>query len=116
MAELAGFPFNAPKTVDITKMEEVVLEKLRSDGARVEVYLVGGIRLIGRIETFDRYVVMLDAPGGAQLIYKHAISTIQPQRDVGVKTRDTLDKSASAGPREQGMPRVTTRRRRHIVV
>jgi host factor-I protein len=49
----------------------------RKERKRVEVYLVNGIRLVGYIESFDQYLVMLRTSAGLQGIYKRAISTIQ---------------------------------------
>jgi host factor-I protein len=43
---------------------------------------VNGIKLLGTIESFDQYVLMLRSQMGLQLVYKHAISTVLPSRDV----------------------------------
>jgi host factor-I protein len=56
-------------------LQEEFLEALRRDHATVSVFLVNGIRLVGRIRSFDRFVVWLEN-GAAQGVYKHAISTI----------------------------------------
>ncbi|WP_082055331.1 RNA chaperone Hfq [Cupriavidus basilensis] len=53
------------------------LNSARKERKRVEVYLVNGIKLTGSIASFDQYVVMLSGPGGMQIVYKRAISTIQ---------------------------------------
>lgn len=59
------------------------LNAARKERKRVEVYLVNGVRLIGTVESFDPFVVMLSSPGGdMQTIYKSAISTIQVQAGV----------------------------------
>ncbi|SAL16385.1 Hfq protein [Caballeronia terrestris] len=55
-----------------------LLNAAREERVRVAVFLVNGIRLVGYIESFDRHVVILRAPTGVQVVYKHAISTIQP--------------------------------------
>jgi host factor-I protein len=47
----------------------------------VSVFLVNGIRLVGYIQWFDQYVLMLNSAMGMQTIYKHAISTVQ--EDIG---------------------------------
>ncbi|WP_262029703.1 RNA chaperone Hfq [Microvirga sp. Mcv34] len=51
-------------------------ERLR--GARVDVnmFLINGVRLIGRIDRFDRYTVLLARGSSSQTVYKHTISTI----------------------------------------
>jgi host factor-I protein len=53
------------------------LNTARKERKRVAVYLVSGIRLVGTIESFDQYLLLLRTPTGVQTVYKHAISTIQ---------------------------------------
>lgn len=58
-------------------LQDEFLNELRKTKATVSMFLVNGIRLIGKIEGYDRHVVLL-ANGTQQLVYKHAISTIVP--------------------------------------
>jgi host factor-I protein len=60
-----------------TNSQNDFLNTVRKERTRVEVYLVNGIKLTGSIASFDQFVVMLSGPGGMQIIYKRAISTIQ---------------------------------------
>lgn len=60
-----------------TNPQNDFLNTARKERTRVEVYLVNGIKLTGSIASFDQFVVMLSGPGGMQIIYKRAISTIQ---------------------------------------
>ena len=46
------------------------------------MFLVNGIKLMGHIDSFDQYVVMLRSSTSIQLVYKHAISTVVPSRDI----------------------------------
>jgi host factor-I protein len=48
---------------------------------RVSVFLVNGIRLVGCVELFDQHTVLLSSATGVQLVYKHAISTVQPDTE-----------------------------------
>jgi len=57
------------------------LNMLTKEHVRVNVFLVNGIRLVGYIQSFDQYVLMLNSATGMQTIYKHAISTVQ--EDIG---------------------------------
>src|SRR5260370_20937879 len=57
------------------------LNMLTKEHVRVSVFLVTGIRLVGYIQSFDQYVLMLNSATGMQTIYKHAISTVQ--EDIG---------------------------------
>src|SRR5262249_19575872 len=89
------------------------LNSARKERKPVEVYLVNGIKLVGSIAAFDRFVVVLGAPGGGmQAIYKSAISTIQfqgPARQSGSRMRSGRDE---AHDKEPEAPRVVTRKRR----
>ncbi|WP_436225520.1 RNA chaperone Hfq [Cupriavidus necator] len=85
------------------------LNAARKERKRVEVYLVNGVRLIGTVESFDPFVVMLSSPGGGmQTIYKSAISTIQVQAGVRQSGPGTANDSESA------TPSVVERKRRSI--
>jgi host factor-I protein len=54
-----------------------VLNAARKERKRVAIFLVNGVRLVGHIESFDQYLVMLSSAAGIQAVYKHSISTIQ---------------------------------------
>lgn len=68
-------PIPAPTTPQ--PLQDEFLEDLRSKRSTVSMFLVNGIRLVGRIEAFDRHAVLLGSEV-QQLVYKHAISTIMP--------------------------------------
>ncbi|WP_210345909.1 RNA chaperone Hfq [Microvirga soli] len=58
------------------------LEHLRDGRMEVMMFLVNGIRLLGRIRRFDNFTVELVRDGRSQIIYKHAISAINPAEPV----------------------------------
>ena len=62
-------------------LQEPFLNALRKERIPVSVYLVNGIKLQGHIESFDQFVVLLKN-SVSQMIYKHAISTVVPARNV----------------------------------
>ena len=62
-------------------LQEPYLNALRQERVPVSVYLVNGIKLQGEIEAFDQFVVLL-RNSVSQMVYKHAISTIVPSRNV----------------------------------
>ena len=62
---------------DGSGLQDSFLNDLRKQRVEVAVYLVNGIKLVGHIGSFDRFVIQLKA-GVTQIIYKHAISTIVP--------------------------------------
>lgn len=63
-------------------IQDAYLEKLRMEQTSVSLYLINGIKLLGQISGYDAQVVLLrDSKSVSdQLIYKHAISTIVPNR------------------------------------
>ena len=62
-------------------LQDPYLNALRKDRTPVSVYLVNGIKLQGQIESFDQFVVVL-RNSVSQMVYKHAISTVVPSRNV----------------------------------
>ena len=67
----------------MSTLQDPFLNALRKDRVPVSVYLVNGIKLQGEIDSFDQYVVML-RNSVSQMIYKHAISTVVPVRNVSM--------------------------------
>ena len=57
-------------------IQDVYLNAMRRDKVLVTIFLIGGVRLVGKIRGFDKYSVVLEANNQEQLIFKHAISTI----------------------------------------
>ena len=68
-------------------LQEPFLNALRKDKVPVSIYLVNGIKLQGQIESFDQFVVLLKNSVN-QLVYKHAISTVVPARNVSMPSSD----------------------------
>lgn len=66
-------------------LQDPFLNALRQEHISVSIYLVNGIKLQGQIESFDQYVVLLRNTV-TQMVYKHAISTIVPGREVKFST------------------------------
>ena len=64
-------------------LQDPFLNALRRERVPVSVYLVNGIKLQGTIESFDQFVVLLRNTV-SQMVYKHAISTVVPARNVKV--------------------------------
>ncbi len=68
-------------------LQEPFLNALRRERVPVAIYLVNGIKLQGQVESFDQFVVLLKN-SVSQMIYKHAISTVVPARNVNVYEED----------------------------
>ena len=62
-------------------LQDPYLNTLRKERVPVSIYLVNGIKLQGQIESFDQFVVLL-RNSVSQMVYKHAISTVVPSRNV----------------------------------
>lgn len=60
-------------------LQDNFLNILRKDHTPVSIFLVNGIKLQGKIDSFDQYVIMLKNTV-SQMVYKHAISTIVPSK------------------------------------
>jgi len=68
-------------------LQDPFLNALRKEHVSVSIYLVNGIKLQGQIESFDQFVVLLKNTV-SQMVYKHAISTIVPSRNVKFASGD----------------------------
>jgi host factor-I protein len=62
-------------------LQDQFLAALRKEQVPVSMFLVNGIKLVGQIDSFDQYVVLLRSTT-TQAVYKHAISTVVPSRDI----------------------------------
>ena len=65
-------------------LQDVFLLRARKTRANVTMFLMNGYQLRGQIAGFDPFVVVLMSEGKQQVIYKHAISTITPERPVSL--------------------------------
>ena len=68
-------------------LQDPFLNALRRERVPVSIYLVNGIKLQGTVESFDQFVVLLRNTV-SQMVYKHAISTVVPSRNVRVTGLD----------------------------
>lgn len=76
-------------------LQDPYLNALRKERVPVSVYLVNGIKLQGQIESFDAFVLLL-RNNISQMVYKHAISTIVPARNVRLPMHDEDNKGNEA--------------------
>jgi len=71
----------------IQSLQDNYLNQLRKDKIPVVIFLTNGVRLKGLIKGFDNFVVLLK-DASQQLIFKHAISTIVPEKDLDLRFED----------------------------
>ena len=64
------------------RLQEQFLNTIRKEKVRCNVYLVNGVKLEGKIKYFDNFVILLKEGPRQVLVYKHAITTISPKREI----------------------------------
>ena len=64
-------------------IQDSFLNSARKERSNITIYLMSGVKLTGRIKSFDKYSVILEAGSQEQLIFKHAISTVSLPRGGG---------------------------------
>ncbi|MCD4784373.1 MAG: RNA chaperone Hfq [Candidatus Eremiobacteraeota bacterium] len=65
-------------------LQDAYLGQLKKDNLLVVVYLVNGFQLKGLIKGFDNFTVFLENEGKIQMVYKHAITTINPVKSISL--------------------------------
>jgi host factor-I protein len=65
-------------------IQDTFLNQLRKESIPVTVFLTNGFQIRGTIRAFDNFTIVIDSDGRQQMVYKHAISTFQPQRNVSL--------------------------------
>ncbi len=67
------------------KLQESFLNTARKRRVKVTIYLVNGVRLQGRIRSFDIYTILIEDGRQQTLVYKHAITTIIPAEKLEIE-------------------------------
>ncbi|APC48548.1 RNA chaperone Hfq [Virgibacillus halodenitrificans] len=67
-------------------IQDQYLNQLRKNHIAVTVFLTNGFQLRGTLKAFDNFTVLLETEGKQQLIFKHAISTFAPVKNVSLET------------------------------
>jgi host factor-I protein len=65
-------------------LQDNFLNQLRKENILATIFLVNGYQIKGSIRSFDNFTVLLDVDGKQQLVYKHAVSTIIPFRNISI--------------------------------
>src|SRR5438105_12859351 len=63
-------------------IQDAFLNNARKEKSLVTIYLLSGVKLTGRIKSFDKYSLVLETNNQEQLIFKHAISTVVTTRAI----------------------------------
>ncbi len=64
------------------RLQEKFLNTIRKEKVRVNIYLVNGVKLEGKIRYFDPYTILLKEGPRQILVYKHAVTTVIPKREI----------------------------------
>jgi len=82
-----GVNYKEKKMAKGQSLQDPFLNALRKEHVPVSIYLVNGIKLQGQVESFDQFVVLLKN-SVSQMVYKHAISTIVPSRNIKISSAE----------------------------
>ncbi|QTD56217.1 RNA chaperone Hfq [Parasphingorhabdus cellanae] len=75
-------------------LQEVFLTAVRDSNDPVTMFLVNGVMLQGEVAAYDLFCILLEREGLAQLVYKHAISTIQPDGAINLADYNNTDEGS----------------------
>ena len=85
-------------------IQDSFLNTARKDKSVITIYLLSGVKLTGRIRSFDKYSVVLDTNNQEQLIFKHAISTVVMSRPHSMERHLEPRADAPAGSASPAAP------------
>lgn len=88
-------------------IQDTFLNTVRKDKTPITIYLVSGVKLTGKIRSFDKYSVLLENNSQEQLIFKHAISTVVSNRSVLHSEHRQSAAQSGLGPSPVTMPSAT---------
>ncbi len=69
-------------------LQDTFLNQARKENMLTTVFLVNGYQIKGVVRSFDNFTLMLEVEGKQQLVYKHAVSTIIPMRNINLRASD----------------------------
>ena len=75
-----------------SSLQDMFLHHLRENNIPVMVFLANGVRLQGYIRSFDRFSVQLGRGNSSQVVFKHAISAINPEEDIELSDEAAMSK------------------------
>jgi len=86
-------------------IQDTFLNTARKERTNITIYLLSGVKLTGRIRSFDKYSVVLESNNQEQLIFKHAISTVAMGRSTHAHSeRPTVVASSAGTPASDAEP------------
>jgi len=88
---LADLGFESNGASKSKSLQEIFLAAVRKGGEPVTMFLVNGVMLQGKVTAFDLFCMLLERDQLIQLVYKHAISTVQPTSAIDLSGEDVPD-------------------------
>src|ERR1700682_2628566 len=85
-------------------IQDTFLNTARKERMNITIYLLSGVKLTGRIRSFDKYSVVLETNNQEQLIFKHAISTVAMGRSSHAHVEKSAGATASPAAEEPASP------------
>jgi len=71
-------------------LQDQFLNQIRKENILTTIFLVNGYQIRGLVKSFDNFTILLEVEGKQQMVYKHAISTIVPTKDVSLYEGDQI--------------------------
>lgn len=65
-------------------LQDLFLNQARKEKVEITIFLMNGVQLKGVVKGFDSYIIVLENAGKQQMIYKHAVSTIIPIKNINL--------------------------------
>jgi host factor-I protein len=65
-------------------LQDLFLNQARREKIGITIFLMNGVQLKGLVKGFDSYIIILENEGKQQMIYKHAVSTIIPSKNINL--------------------------------
>ena len=69
-------------------IQEILLNQARKEKIEITIYLMNGVPLKGKVLSFDNFTIVIDNNGKQNLIYKHAITTVIPEKNIHLQSAD----------------------------
>ena len=87
-----------------SNLQDVFLNNARKDKIVLTIYLMSGVKLSGRIKSFDKYSLVLETNNQEQLIFKHAVSTVVTQKSSHSYSSSPAPQPAASNAGSPGSP------------
>ena len=72
-------------------LQDLFLNQARKEKIMITVFLISGYQIRGFVSGFDNYTIVIDSDGKQQMIYKHAISTLIPSKNLDFMKRNNQE-------------------------